>query len=96
MKFFNILVLLNFIKSFTIPPAMSKPLPPWMINSPKSQGNAPESLPSISTKPSSSLNKRHCGQSQQSAVLKQRARQITSQLLGEKRKKLAKPKKSKK
>lgn len=41
------------------------------------------------------LNRRHCGQSQQSAVIKQRERLAASKVLGAKRKRLAKNKKKK-
>lgn len=97
MKLFNILCLLNFVERIALPPAICTLLPPWKTPSKNPQGQAKESFAtSNAVQQPAALNKRHCGQSQQSAVLKQKSRQISSKILGEERKKLAKPKKSRK
>ena len=96
MKLFNILFLLNFVERITIPPAICTLVPPWKASSPNSNQHTQENPPLSSALPPNALNRRHCGQSQQSAVLKQKSRQTSSKILGEERKKLAKPKKSRK
>lgn len=96
MKLFNILFLLNFVERITLPPAICTLLPPWKTTSPSTNEHAKESSKTSNAVQPAALNKRHCGQSQQSAVLKQKARQLSSKILGAERKKLAKPKKSRK
>ena len=95
MKLFNILFLLNFVERITIPPAVCALLPPWKTSTPKTKEHISEISGPVNTL-QPALNRRHCGQSQQSAILKQKTRQISSKILGAERKKLAKPKKSRK
>ncbi len=96
MKLFNILFLLNFVERITLPPAICTLLPPWKKSSSSSNEHVKEGSIAFNAVQPAALNKRHCGQSQQSAVLKQKSRQINSKIMGEERKKLAKPKKSRK
>ena len=96
MKLFNILFLLNFVERITIPPAVCALLPPWKTSSPKTKEHITETSAPINAISQHALNRRHCGQSQQSAILKQKTRQMNSKILGAERKKLAKPKKSRK
>ena len=96
MKLFNILVLLNFVERITIPPAVCTLLPFWKTSSSSNKKQAKESLHTAVSVSPNALNRRHCGQSQQSAVLKQKTRQINSKIQGEERKKRAKPKKARK
>ena len=94
MKLFNLLFLFNFVERITIPPAICTLVPAWKKSSPGKK-HSTEKLPTNNQPQAESLNRRHCGQSQQSAVLRQKTRQTTSKILGLERKKLAKPKKSK-
>ena len=93
MNLFNLLVLLNFVERITIPPAICTLVPTWRKSSP---AKTTEKLPTSNPPQTDAMNRRHCGQSQQSAVLRQKTRKTTSKLMGLERKKLAKPKKSKK
>lgn len=96
MKLFNLLFLFNFVERITIPPAVCNILPPWSKSTQGKKEQNKENLPRTVTTQTEVLNRRHCGQSQQSAVLKKKTRQATSKIMGLERKKLAKPKKSKK
>ena len=95
MKLFNLLFFLNFVERITIPPAICTLVPAWRKSSPDKKHSA-KRLPTNNPPQTDALNRRHCGQSQQSAVQKQKTRQTTSKIMGLERNKLAKPKKSKK
>ena len=96
MKLFNILILLNFVERITIPPVVCTLLPFWKTSSPSPKKQIKENLHLAASVAPNARNRRHCGQSQQSAVIKQKARQTNSKIRGEERKNLAKSKKSRK
>lgn len=67
-------------------------LPKWLIHNPKFRSQRVEMLSEAERAPSEKLNRRHCGQSQHSAVIRQKSRVAESKVLGAQRKEKAKPK----
>lgn len=78
-----------------IPPGMWSFLPHWLSFDFIGKNRRAPKLLQTRLPPADALNRRHCGQSQQSAVIKRRERLAESKALGTERRKHAKIKKKK-
>ena len=82
-------------KIVIVPPKMFSFLPRWLtLDFTRKKQQAPKIL-QAQLPPTDALNRRHCGQSQQSAVIKHKERLAESKILGAERKKQATTKKKK-
>ena len=82
-------------KIITIPSGIWSFLPRWLSLDFIRKNRQTPKLLQTHLPPADALNRRHCGQSQQSAVIKQRERLAESKILGAERKKRAKIKEKK-
>ena len=82
-------------KIISVPVKMCLTLPKWLTSNFIRKNRHPSKIFQIQQQPIDALNRRHCGQSQQSAVIKHRDRLIESKSLGAERKKHVKMKKKK-
>lgn len=69
-------------------------LPSWLVPDLKSHERKKTKLLQTPLPLAAALNRRHCGQSQQSAVIRRKERLVESKISGAERKKKAKPKKN--
>lgn len=82
-------------KVLTVPQGKWILIPHWLLSCVTQKNNQPERLCESSLPVLNVLNRRHCGQSQHSAVLGQRERKAESKKLGVARKQKARPKRKK-